>query len=86
MMNCKRCGGKRSWPNFKVLSPHLYGGTEKTTKNRSLDSLSSGRDLNPGPPEYEAEVLTSQPRRSVSVGEYDVLVICLIGGNKERKN
>jgi hypothetical protein len=60
-------------------------GLRKTTKNRSLDSLSSGRDLNPGPPEYEAEVLTSQPRRSVSVGEYGVLVICLIGGNKERK-
>jgi hypothetical protein len=37
----------------------------KTPKTRSQVNLSSGRDLNPGPPEYEAEVLTTRPRRSV---------------------
>jgi hypothetical protein len=29
-MNSKRFERKRSWPNFKVLSYHLPGGTEKT--------------------------------------------------------
>jgi hypothetical protein len=33
-MNCKGFGRKRSWPNIKVLSWHLYAETEKkkTTK------------------------------------------------------
>jgi hypothetical protein len=35
------------------------------TKNLSQDSRSPGRDLKPGPPEYEAGVLTTRPRRSV---------------------
>jgi hypothetical protein len=56
---------KRSWPNFKVLSRHFSGGPRKTTKNPSQDSRSLGQDLNPGAAEYEAEVLTSRPRRSV---------------------
>jgi hypothetical protein len=30
----------------------------KTTKHLSQDSLSLGRDLSPGPPKYEAGVLT----------------------------
>jgi hypothetical protein len=37
----------------------------KTMKNLREDSRSLGRDLNSGPPEYEAGVLTTQPRRSV---------------------
>jgi hypothetical protein len=36
-----------------------------TTNNLSHDSRSSGRDLKPRPPEYEAGVLTTQPRQSV---------------------
>jgi hypothetical protein len=39
----------------------------KTTTNLSQNSLSPGRDFNPGPPEYEAGVLTTRPRRSVKV-------------------
>jgi hypothetical protein len=66
MTNWKGFGVKRSWPNFNVLSRHSPGGTEKTTKNLSQDSWSLGRDLNPGPPEYGAGVLTTRPRRSVS--------------------
>jgi hypothetical protein len=31
-----------------------------------LDSLSAGRDLNPGPSNYEAEVLTALPLRYVT--------------------
>jgi hypothetical protein len=37
----------------------------KTTKNLSQDRRSPGRDLNPGPPEYEAVVLNTRPRLSV---------------------
>jgi hypothetical protein len=37
----------------------------ETTVNLSQDSRSSGRDLNPGPPEYVAGVLTALPRRSI---------------------
>jgi hypothetical protein len=37
----------------------------KTTNNFSQYSRYPGRDLNKGPPEYEAGVLTSQPRRVV---------------------
>jgi hypothetical protein len=37
----------------------------KTTKHLSQQSRSSGRDLNPRPPEYETGVLTTGPRSSV---------------------
>jgi hypothetical protein len=40
-------------------------GLMKTTKDLSQDSRFPGRDLNPGPPEYEAVVLTTQPRCSM---------------------
>jgi hypothetical protein len=50
-------GRKWSWPNFKVLSWHLPGGTEENHINLSQDSGSLSQDLNPGPPEYEAGVL-----------------------------
>jgi hypothetical protein len=51
---------------FKVLLfRHFPGGTEKN-QNVSQHSLSPGRNLNPGPPEYEAGVLTTRPRRSVN--------------------
>jgi hypothetical protein len=42
-------------------------GLGKTTKNLNHESRSPGRHSNPGPPEYEAGVLTSQPRRSVAI-------------------
>jgi hypothetical protein len=41
-------------------------GVRKITKYLSRYSRSPGRNLNPGPPEYEAGVLTIRPRRSVS--------------------
>jgi hypothetical protein len=50
---------------FKVLPRHLPEGTETTTKNLSRYSRSPGRDLKPGPSEYEAGVLPTQPRRLV---------------------
>jgi hypothetical protein len=45
---------------FKVLSWHSTAGTEENHKNFSQDGWSMGKDLNPGPPEYELGVLTTQ--------------------------
>jgi hypothetical protein len=56
---------KRPWPNFKVLSRNSPEGTDENHKNISQKSRSPGRDLNPGPPEYEAGALTIRPRCSV---------------------
>jgi hypothetical protein len=53
------------WPNFRYYLGICLEGLRKTTKNLSQVSRSPGRDLNPGPPEYEAGVLTTRPRRSV---------------------
>jgi hypothetical protein len=61
-----RRGRKRPWPNFKVISQHLLGGTEKSHKILSQDSLSPDRDFNPGPPEYIAGVLTTRQQRSLT--------------------
>jgi hypothetical protein len=39
---------------LKVPSQHLHGRIEEKYKNLDQNSWSPGRDLNPGPPEYEA--------------------------------
>jgi hypothetical protein len=58
-MNWKGFGRKRSWTNFKVLSRHSTGGTVENHK-KTLFKIAGrrGRDLNPGPLDYEAGVLT----------------------------
>jgi hypothetical protein len=53
----KRICKKRSWPNLRHNHDICLEGLSKTTKNLSQDSPSPGQDLNPRPPEYEAEVL-----------------------------
>jgi hypothetical protein len=58
MMNCKGCGRTRSWPNLRYY-PDIFLGTEENYENLSPDSRSPGRDMNPGSPKYEAEVLTT---------------------------
>jgi hypothetical protein len=45
-------------------------GLRKATQNLGQDSRSRGRDLNPGPPEYEARVLPIRPRHSVRAVVY----------------
>jgi hypothetical protein len=40
-------------------------GLRKTTNHLSQDNLFPGQDLKPRPPDYEAGVLTTRPRRSV---------------------
>jgi hypothetical protein len=43
----------------------FWKGLRKTTKYLSEKRWCSGKDFNPGPPQYEAGALTTQPRRSV---------------------
>jgi hypothetical protein len=64
MMNWESCGRKQSSCNFKALSRNLPG-TDENHENLSNDSRSPGRDLNLGPPEYEAGVLTTRSWFSV---------------------
>jgi hypothetical protein len=66
-MNWKGCGRKRSWPDVRYFPGICLEGVRKTTKYLSQDNRSLGRDLNLGPPEYEAGVLTTQPLRSVTL-------------------
>jgi hypothetical protein len=63
MMNWKRFGKKRLWPNFKVLYRHSLEEPRKTKIILNQDIRS--RDFNPESPEYETGVLTTRPRRSV---------------------
>jgi hypothetical protein len=53
--------------SFEVLLWHLPYGLRKATKNLSQDSPSLGSDLNPGPPEYKAEVLCALCHENVKV-------------------
>jgi hypothetical protein len=55
-------GRKRSYPNLRYYPGILLDGLRKNMKN-SQDSRSLGRDLNRGPPAYEAGILTTRPRR-----------------------
>jgi hypothetical protein len=57
----------RSWPNLRYYVGIRLDRVSETTKNLNQHSLSLGRVLNPEPPEYEAEVLTARPRRSVKL-------------------
>jgi hypothetical protein len=59
-------------------------GLEKITKNLSQDSRSPSRDLKPGPPEYEAGALTTQPRRSVPSTYVYFFLIHIISRNYYR--
>jgi hypothetical protein len=58
MMSWKGFGGKRSWPYFEVYPGICLEELKKTMKKPQYNQ-SLGRDLNPGPPEYEAGVLTA---------------------------
>jgi hypothetical protein len=62
-MNCKRFGRKRSWPNLKYYPGICLEGPRKSEKPLSQDSRFMSRDFNPGPLEYEAQVLSTEPRR-----------------------
>jgi hypothetical protein len=65
MMDWKGSGRKRTRHNLKYYPGIHLEGLRKTTEILTHDSRSPGRDLNPEPPEYEAGLLTTRPRRSV---------------------
>jgi hypothetical protein len=65
MMNGKGFGRKRSWPHLRYYVDIRLKGLRKNTKNLTVTGR-RGQYLNPGPPEYEARVLTTGPRRSVA--------------------
>jgi hypothetical protein len=68
MMNCEGCGKKRPWPTFKVVS-NQFPGTEYSHE-KPWYTWSRGRYLNPGCPDYEAEILITRPQRSVIFHEF----------------
>jgi hypothetical protein len=53
-MNYEGCEKKWSWPDFKIISRNVPGGTEKNHKNLGQKSRFLGRGLKPGLSEYEA--------------------------------
>jgi hypothetical protein len=53
------------WKVAVLLPQHSPGGTEENHEYLSQDSQSPSPDLNPGPPEYEAEALNTEPQRLV---------------------
>jgi hypothetical protein len=69
MMNWKGCGRSSHYLISRYYPGIFLKGLRKNTKNLIQDSWSPGRDLNPGPPEYETGVLTTQPRRSVTLSK-----------------
>jgi hypothetical protein len=60
-VNRKGFGRKRLWPNVRYYPGICLDGLRKTTESLIQDSRSPDRDLNPGPPEYEAGALTTRP-------------------------
>jgi hypothetical protein len=61
-------------------------GPRKITKTLSKDSRSHGRDLNPGPTEYETTVLTNLPRRSIQITLYFSKIICSTSKYRQNSN
>jgi hypothetical protein len=64
-MNWKGCGRKQLWPNLRYYPGICLEGLRKIMENLNQDSQSMGRDLNSGPPEHKAGMLTTQPQCSV---------------------
>jgi hypothetical protein len=58
-------GRKRSCPNLTYYPGICLKRMRKITKNLSQNSRSPGRDLNLGPPEYEAGVVRKRFKKSL---------------------
>jgi hypothetical protein len=56
-MNWEGYGRKQPWPNLR--DSRLFPGRTENNREWPQDSRFPGRDLNPGPPEYEAGVLST---------------------------
>jgi hypothetical protein len=53
MINWKRFGRKRSWPDLKVLFRHSPTETEDNHETSIRIADHRGRDLNLGPPDHD---------------------------------
>jgi hypothetical protein len=73
MINEYWVGHAMEWSDrglIKELSRHLPGRTEENHEQLSQDSRSPSQDLNAGPQEYEAGVVSTRPRRSVIASHF----------------
>jgi hypothetical protein len=61
-----------------MISWYILEGLRKTTKSLSQNSISPCRNRNPGPPEYEAGILTTL-LISIFVFYYSSLASCSVG-------
>jgi hypothetical protein len=59
MINWEGCGRKQSRPNLKYYPSIYLEGLRKAIEILSHNSWPLGQDLNSGPPEYKAGVLTT---------------------------
>jgi hypothetical protein len=59
-MNRAEYGRMRSWPFLRYCLCACLEVLRKITENFSQDIRSPSRDFNPGPPEYEAGMLTTR--------------------------
>jgi hypothetical protein len=66
MIKWKGCGVKGWWLYFEYYSD-IFLELAGRAQNLSLDSRYPYLDMNPGPPEYEAELLPAPKLRSVIV-------------------
>jgi hypothetical protein len=83
MINGKDTEGNCRGLILRYYSDNLLEGMWKTTKTLSQDSRISDRDLNLGPREYGAGVLTTRPLRSVAgFCEHDTELKCSIKGGE----
>jgi hypothetical protein len=64
VINGKGFGRKRYWPNERYYAGIRLEELRKTTKTSISIAGRRDRDLKLGPPEYEAGVLITRPRRS----------------------
>jgi hypothetical protein len=69
MMNWRVCEESGHGPNLRYYPGLCLEVLSKNTRNLSQDSQSLGRELDPGPPEYNAGVLTTRPRHSVKYSD-----------------
>jgi hypothetical protein len=67
MMNWKVCERKWLLPNVKALSQNLSARTEENHEEPQPGFPVSRLRFEPGPSEYEAEILVTRPRRSMFV-------------------
>jgi hypothetical protein len=74
-MNVKVYGSKRSWASIKFSRGICLTVLRKTTKIFSPAIQAARQVLNPGPPEYEARMLTNRLQRQTDTAKLiDVLL------------